>query len=85
MSAAAEAEGSSGRGTNPATGPDGGDGAAAASKDKKGRSKGDTLYYRVKCRDNGVGMPHEKARHIFYAFGSSVVREGSGARKPILH
>ncbi|CAN0383486.1 unnamed protein product, partial [Hapterophycus canaliculatus] len=29
-------------------------------KEKKGRSKGDSLYYRVKCRDNGVGMPHDK-------------------------
>ncbi len=29
-------------------------------KEKKGRSKGDCLYYRVKCKDNGVGMPHDK-------------------------
>lgn len=29
-------------------------------KDKQGRSKGDSLYYRVKCKDNGVGMPHDK-------------------------
>lgn len=31
-------------------------------KGKKGRSKGkgDSLYYRVKCKDNGVGMPHDK-------------------------
>lgn len=38
--------------------------AAAAvapdTKEKKGRSKGDCLYYRVKCKDNGVGMPHDK-------------------------
>ncbi|CBJ26118.1 DNA topoisomerase VI subunit B-like protein Topoisomerase 6 subunit B [Ectocarpus siliculosus] len=33
-----------------------------AKNDKKGRSKGDShsLYYRVKCKDNGVGMPHDK-------------------------
>lgn len=38
------------------------DQAAAAPEpiEKKGRTKGDSLYYRVKCRDNGVGMPHEK-------------------------
>ncbi|CAM9687130.1 unnamed protein product, partial [Pylaiella littoralis] len=39
-------------------------GSAAAAvpdtKEKKGRSKGDCLYYRVKCKDNGVGMPHDK-------------------------
>lgn len=40
-------------------------GAAAGNadpdtKEKKGRSKGDCLYYRVKCKDNGVGMPHDK-------------------------
>lgn len=29
-------------------------------KEKKGRSKGESLYYRVKCKDNGVGMPHDK-------------------------
>lgn len=34
--------------------------ATVAAKEKKGRSKGDSLYYRVKCRDNGVGMPHAK-------------------------
>lgn len=34
--------------------------AAPEPKEKKGRTKGDCLYYRVKCRDNGVGMPHEK-------------------------
>lgn len=34
--------------------------AAPEAKEKKGRTKGDCLYYRVKCRDNGVGMPHEK-------------------------
>eukprot|EP00904_Undaria_pinnatifida_P002598 jgi/Undpi1/12339/HiC_scaffold_5.g02015.m1 len=40
----------------------GADEAAVAPepKEKKVRSKGDSLYYRVKCRDNGVGMPHEK-------------------------
>lgn len=38
--------------------------AAAGLKGKKGRSKGDSLYYRVKCKDNGVGMPHDKVRHI---------------------
>ncbi|CAM9660593.1 unnamed protein product, partial [Ectocarpus sp. 13 AM-2016] len=33
-----------------------------AKNDKRGRSKGDShsLYYRVKCKDNGVGMPHDK-------------------------
>ena len=36
------------------------DAAATETKEKKGRTKGDSLYYRVKCRDNGVGMPHEK-------------------------
>lgn len=36
--------------------------AAADLKGKKGRSKGDSLYYRVKCKDNGVGMPHDKVR-----------------------
>lgn len=39
-------------------------GAAADLKGKKGRSKGDSLYYRVKCKDNGVGMPHDKVRYI---------------------
>lgn len=34
--------------------------AAADNKEKKGRSKGECLYYRVKCKDNGVGMPHDK-------------------------
>ena len=40
------------------------EGAAAVAdlKGKKGRSKGDSLYYRVKCKDNGVGMPHDKVR-----------------------
>ena len=38
--------------------------AAADLKGKKGRSKGDSLYYRVKCKDNGVGMPHDKV-HTF--------------------
>ena len=28
--------------------------------DKKAKGKGETLYYRVKCKDNGVGMPHAK-------------------------
>lgn len=35
--------------------------AVPDAKEKKGRGKGDSLYYRVKCRDNGVGMPHDKA------------------------
>lgn len=30
------------------------------ANDKKGKGKGETLYYRVKCKDNGVGMPHDK-------------------------
>lgn len=37
----------------------------SSGKDKKGRPKSETLYYRVKCRDNGVGMPHDKARRLF--------------------
>lgn len=37
--------------------------AAPDPKGKKGRSKGDCLYYRVKCKDNGVGMPHDKVSY----------------------
>lgn len=43
----------------PATGDD--NSGAPASKDKKTRPKSETLYYRVTCKDNGVGMPHDKA------------------------
>lgn len=40
------------------------DAVGPASRDKKGRAKGDSLYYRVKCRDNGVGMPHDKVLYF---------------------
>ena len=46
--------------TASAGGPDAGPDAVPDPKGKKGRSKGDSLYYRVKCKDNGVGMPHDK-------------------------
>lgn len=42
----------------------GGAAAVPDAKEKKGRSKGDSLYYRVKCKDNGVGMPHDKVRQV---------------------
>eukprot|EP00752_Nemacystus_decipiens_P009889 g8822.t1 len=59
---AATPDGASADVSNPAEDPEGSSAAAAAAdiKGKKGRSKGDSLYYRVKCKDNGVGMPHDK-------------------------
>lgn len=43
-----------------AVGTDASSDAIPDPREKKGRSKGDCLYYRVKCKDNGVGMPHDK-------------------------
>lgn len=50
---------SSGGASAPTTGDD--NPGAPASKEKKTRPKSETLYYRVTCKDNGLGMPHDKA------------------------